>query len=86
MRPTQNKKVWEYLNKHGSITSYDMFDKFNICRASARIFDLRKRYGKDAIISKRESKMRKEYDGEGKEYKVSVNYVRYFLSKFEGFN
>lgn len=86
MRATQNKKVWEYLNKHGSITSYDMFDKFNICRASARIFDLRKQYGKDSIISKRESKMRKEYDGEGKEYKVSVNYVRYFLSKFEGFN
>lgn len=83
MRATQNKKVWDYLNKHGSITSYDMFEKFNICRASARIFDLRKIYGKDAIISKPESKMRKEYDGEGKEYKVSVNYVRYFLAKME---
>lgn len=86
MRTTQNQKVWDYLNKHGNITSYDMFDKFNICRASARIFDLRKKYGKNSIKSIRESKIRKEYDGEGKEYKVPVSYVRYFLSKFEGFS
>lgn len=84
MRATQNKKVWDYLQEHESITNYEMFEKFNICHAPARIRDLRKLYGYNTILDRWITKTRKEYDGEGKEQKVTVRYKEYFLAKMEG--
>ena len=85
MRDSQNKKVWDYLQKHNKITAYEMFDKFNICHPPSRIRDLRRKYGYDTISDRWITKTRKEYDGEGKEQKVTVRYKEYFLQKMESF-
>ena len=49
----KTKKVLEYLQTNGNITTIDAFVKFNATRLSAIIFNLRK-YGY-VIISKPES-------------------------------
>ncbi len=41
---TQNEMIIDYLNKHGSITSYESYSKLFITRLSARIWDLRHKY------------------------------------------
>ena len=42
-RSSQNKKILRYLETHKrGITSMDAFERFQITRLSARIFDLRK--------------------------------------------
>nr|DAY46026.1 MAG TPA: helix-turn-helix domain protein [Caudoviricetes sp.] len=84
MREAQNTKVWKYLQEHKSITAYEMFEKFNICHPPARIRDLRKKYGYDTISGRWVKKTKKEVDSNGKEHKVTVRYLEYFLSKMEG--
>ena len=63
----KTKKVLDYLQENGSITSMDAFIKFNATRLSAIIFNL-KRYG-HSIISVPESYTNQE--GE------TSHYVRY---------
>ncbi len=38
---TQEDKVLEHMRRHGSITSMDAFEMYNITRLSAKIFNLR---------------------------------------------
>lgn len=38
----QNIAVLEYLQKHGTITSLEAFERLKITRLSARIYDLRR--------------------------------------------
>lgn len=45
---------------------------------------LKKKYGIESITDEWRTSMRKEYDGEGKEVKVTVRYKQYFLKKLEG--
>lgn len=42
---TQNEMVLKYLEENGSITTYECYSKLFITRLSARIFDLKKKYG-----------------------------------------
>ena len=42
---TQNEMVLKYLEENGSITTYECYSKLFVTRLSARIFDLKKRYG-----------------------------------------
>ncbi len=75
---TQQDRVLKYMQKNGSITSLEMFDKFYIVAPHGIIRDLRKKY---TILDEWVTKTRKEYDGEGKEKKVTIKYKRYFLDK-----
>lgn len=43
-KQSQNKKVFDYLQKHGSITALEMFERFYICCPHSIIRDLRKKY------------------------------------------
>ena len=81
---TQERRVLEHLQKHGSITSLDMFEKFYICSPQAVIRNLRKKFGYDYINDLWVTKTRKERTTEGKERKVSIRYKQYFLAKMEG--
>lgn len=78
---SQNKKVWEYLNKYGSITALEMFEAFSICHPPARIRDLRKQYGYDVIKDEWLIKKKKEIDEKGNEITVTIRCKRYFLDK-----
>lgn len=78
---TQNQKVWEHLNKYGSITAFEMFDKYFICHPPARIRDLRKQYGYDVIKDEWLIKKKKEIDEKGNEITVTTRRKRYFLDK-----
>lgn len=40
-RMTQADRVYEYMEKHGSITSMQAFRDLNITRLSARIYELK---------------------------------------------
>ena len=42
---TQNEMIIKYLNVHGSITTYESYSKLFITRLSARIFDIKNKYG-----------------------------------------
>lgn len=42
---TQNEMVYDYLKKNGSITTYESFTELFITRLSARIYDIKKKYG-----------------------------------------
>ena len=81
---TQERRVLEHLQKHGSITSLDMFEKFYICSPQAVIRNLRKKFGYDYISDLWVTKTRKERTTEGKERNVSIRYKQYFLAKMEG--
>lgn len=42
---TQNEMVLKYLEENGSITTYECYSQLCVTRLSARIFDLKKKYG-----------------------------------------
>ena len=42
---TQNEMIIKYLNEHGSIPTYESYSKLFITRLSARIFDIKHKYG-----------------------------------------
>lgn len=42
---TQNEMILKYLEEKGSITAYESYAELFITRLSARIFDLKKKYG-----------------------------------------
>lgn len=42
---TQNEMIIEYLKEKGSITTYESFTELFITRLSARIWDLKNKYG-----------------------------------------
>ena len=42
---TQNEMLLDYLEKYGSITTYESFTELFITRLSARIHDLKNFYG-----------------------------------------
>jgi hypothetical protein len=44
---TQNEMVLKYLEEKGSITTYECFKELFITRLSARIWDLKNKYGCD---------------------------------------
>lgn len=70
---TQCEKVVAYIDKHGSITTWQAFTDLGITRLSGRIHDLtQKGYDFD-----RESITTKNRDGE------SVTYTRYSFKKEE---
>lgn len=39
---TQNERVWEYLQEHGTITAKEAMDELGIFRLGARVYELRK--------------------------------------------
>ena len=81
---TQSRRVLEHLQKHGNITSLEMFDKFYICCPQSVIRDIRKKYGYDYVTDLWVTKKRKERTETGKERTVSVRYKQYFLNKLAG--
>ena len=42
---TQNEMIIKYLNEHGSITNYESYSKLFITRLSARIYEIKHKYG-----------------------------------------
>ena len=44
---TQNEMIIKYLNEHGSITTYESYSKLFITRLSARIYEIKHKYGID---------------------------------------
>ena len=80
----RNERVWQYLNDRGSITNYEIQNRFYSTCPHSIIRDLRKKYGYETISDRWITKMRKEYNGEGKEIKVTMRYKEYFLKKMEG--
>ena len=66
---TDNEKILAYLQKHGSITSWEAIQHFRCTRLSGRIYDLRKR-GYEITATTEEST---NSDGE------KVRYSRYRL-------
>lgn len=38
---SQNKKIWDYLLSHGSITPKEALDEFGCMRLGARIFEIK---------------------------------------------
>ena len=42
---TQNEMILNYLNEFGSITTYESYAELFITRLSARIWDLKHKYG-----------------------------------------
>lgn len=78
---TQETRVLEHLQKHGSITSLEMFEKFYICCPQGVIRNIRNKYGSDYIEDLWVTKTRKEQTEQGKERKVSIRYKQYFLKK-----
>ena len=44
---TQNEMVLKYLEENGSTTTYECYSKLFITRLSARIWDLKNKYGLD---------------------------------------
>ena len=42
---TQSEMIIKYLNEHGSVTTYESYSKLFITRLSARIFDIKHKYG-----------------------------------------
>ena len=44
---------------------------------------LREKYGVNMILDEWITKTRKEYNGKGKEEKVTIRYKKYFLNKLE---
>ena len=42
---TQNEMLITYLNEHASITTYESYSKLCITRLSARIFEIKHKYG-----------------------------------------
>lgn len=43
MQNSQLKKVLEYVQANGSITTYEAFAKLNVTRLAAKIFDLERK-------------------------------------------
>ena len=81
---SQAKKVWDHLLKHGSITARKMAERpFYINAPHSVIRDLREKYGASMILDEWITKTRKEYNGKGKEEKITIRYKKYFLNKVE---
>lgn len=80
---TQEKRVLNHLQKHGSITSLEMFDKFSICCPHSIIRNIRNKFGYNYIQDLWCYKKRKELTEQGKERTVNVRYKTYFLKKLE---
>ena len=82
---SQAEKVWEHLLKCGFITTRKMaVHPFYINAPHSVIRDLRKKYGAEMILDEWIKKTRKEYNGNGKEEKVTIRFKKYFLAKIEG--
>lgn len=80
---TQEKRVLEHLQKHGSITSLEMFEKFYICCPQGVIRNIRNKFGYDYVGDLWVTKKRKELTEQGKERTVNIRYKTYFLKKIE---
>ena len=82
---SQAKKVWEHLLEYGFITARRMaVHPFYINAPHSVIRDLRKKYGAEMILDEWIKKTRKEFNGNGKEEKVTIRFKKYFLAKMEG--
>ena len=66
---TQNERIYEYMKKHGSITTKDAYEQLGVTRLSARIFELKEQGVK---IEKKSEKSRNRF-GE------TVFYDRFYL-------
>ena len=45
---------------------------------------MKKKYGIEDLLDEWRTSTRKEYDGEGKEVKITARYKAYFVKKLEG--
>lgn len=80
---TQSTKVLNHLQKHGSITSLEMFNKFCICCPHSIIRNIRNKFGYDYVQDLWVTKKRKEMTKQGKERTVNIRYKTYFLKKLD---
>lgn len=55
---TQNEKIMRHLKAYGSITSLEAFRDYGCTRLSARIWDLRNKYGLDITDERKAVKNR----------------------------
>jgi hypothetical protein len=60
MKLSQNMQIQKHLSKHGEISTWTAFKKYNITRLSARIWDLRNIYGM-SIADKPVTKKKKRF-------------------------
>lgn len=72
---TQCEKIIKYIEKHGSITTWDAFRDLGITRLSGRIHDLTYTHGYEF---ERTTETARNRDGE------TVNYTRYTFMKKKG--
>ena len=89
---SQQERVINYLKIKGDegISSLDISQRLYISAPHSVIRDIRdseylkKKYGIEDIIDEWRTSTRKEYDGEGKEVKITARYKAYFVKKMEG--
>ena len=69
---TQEEMVIEYLNKKGSITTYEAFTKLYVTRLSAVIYNLKNLYGLD---------FEEKWIVKKNRYGKKINFKKYILRK-----
>ena len=67
---TQNEMILDYVKKHGSITTYECYTNLFITRLSARIWDLKNKYG---------CNFREEWITKKNRYGKTVSFKKYIL-------
>ena len=71
---TQNEMILEYLNEFGSITTYESYAELFITRLSARIWDLKHKYG---------CEFDEEWIAKKNRYGKTCSFKKYILKKKE---
>lgn len=69
---TQTEMVLDYLEKHGSITTWEAYSKLYITRLSAKIYDLKKYYN---------CKFDEEWETKINRYGRKVTFKKYILKR-----
>lgn len=75
--------VWNYLQKHGSVTAKKIEELTNTTCSHDVIRQIRKKYGYD-ILTFEDKKKVKKFIENGKEVKQTIQYREWFLRKMEG--
>jgi len=74
------EKVWQHLQKHGSITAKGIEELTGTVCPHSVIRDIRKKYGYDILTFEDKKKVRKVIE-DGKEKKQTIHYREWFLAK-----
>lgn len=76
-------KIWQYLQKYGSITAKGIEQVTGTTCPHSVIRDIRKKYGYDCLTFEDKVKVKTEVI-DGKEVKRRMQYREWFIRKLEG--